>query len=329
MGSIIFTVILVAVAIGLIAFAIAAKKRDYFGAFIGTLIAGILALIAAGAVFFGATFYQNSQGEAKVIVNNVDRTYQGKIVDASAGFKSPLDEFVPFDLFSQQATYAGNGTAPSYTGGSVSGQQITVNVGGVSGGSTRADIDLVATYSLSSDKIEDIYKEFRTQERFTEQIVQKQILSVARQVPAGYSAVDFRGTKRGEAELAITDALNKALEKYGVSFSTVTLQDIRYPENVENALNAIEEANQAAQKAEAEKRTSEVNAEKALIEAEGRAKAQIAEANGEAEANRVLSESLTPAVIQQRQTEALMKAAESGKLIVSGNSSPLLQVPTE
>lgn len=329
MGSIIFTIILVVVAIGLIAFAVAARKRDYIGAFWGTLIAGILALIAAGAIIFSATYFQNSQGEAKVIVNSLDRTYQGKITEPSNGLKSPFEEFVPFDTFAQQVTFAGEGTGPSYAGGDIQGQQITVNVGGVNGGSTRANIDLVASYSITPDKIEDIYKEFRTQERFTQQIVQKQILSVARQIPAQYTAVDFRGTKRGEAELAITDALNKSLEKYGVEFSPITLQDIRYPENVENALNAIEEANQAAQKAEAEKRTSEVNAEKALIEAEGRAKAQIAEANGEAEANRVLSASLTPAVIQQRQTEALMKAAESGKLIVSGNSSPLLQVPTE
>jgi regulator of protease activity HflC (stomatin/prohibitin superfamily) len=283
-----------------------------------------LAVLGAIFLFFG-TFYQNGVGEAKVVVNSVDKTIVGTIETPGAGFKSPLNDFVDFDLFSQQLTFAGNGSeTPSYSGGSVSGKEITVNVGGVDGGSTRANIDLVATYSLGTEYLEDIYSDFRSQERFTEQIVQKQLLSIARQVPAEYTAVEFRGTQRGEAEEAIRTKLNEKLKQYGVEFTTITIQDVRYPESVETALTQIEEANQAAQKAEAEKRTSEVNAEKKLIEAQGQANADIEKARGEAEANRLLSESLTPEVVELRRIEGIIEASKNGNYIIDGGNGDLL-----
>lgn len=282
--------------------------------------------VILGLVFlFFSTFYQNGVGEAKVVVNSVDKTIVNTVDTPGSGFKSPLEDFVEFDLFSQQLTFAGSGNeTPSYTGGSVSGKEITVNVGGVDGGSTRANVDLVATYSLSADEIEKIYAEFRSQERFTEQVIQKQVLSIARQVPADYSAVEFRGTQRGEAEESIRAKLNDRLKEYGVEFTTVTIQDVRYPDSVETALTQIEEANQNAQKAEADKRTAEVNSEKALIEAEGKANAKIEQARGEAEANRLLAESLTPEVVELRRLEALVEASKNGNYIIDGGNGDIL-----
>lgn len=291
------------------------------GGFITFGVGFVLAVIC----LFGSMFYQNGVGEAKVVVNSLDKKVVRTIDAPGAGFKAPWEDFVDFDLFSQEVKFAGNGdNTPSYAGGSVNGMAITVNVGGVSGGSTRADIDLSATYSVDASKVADIYSEFRSQERFTEQIIQKQLLSISRQVPSDYSAVDFRGTKRGEAEMAILTKVNEKLAEYGVEFTTLTIQDVRYPESVETALTQIEEANQAAQKAEADKRTAEVNAEKALVEAEGVANAQIEKARGEAEANRLLSESLTPSVIELRRIEAIQKAAENGSLIIDGGNGDLL-----
>ena len=244
----VFSLIALAAAVIALIVGIVTKSLAAWLTTAGLVIVGFLLL-------FFATFYQNGVGEAKVVVNSIDKTVVNTIETPGSGFKSPVDDFVEFDLFSQQLTFAGGGDGgPSYTGGSVSGNEITVNVGGVDGGSTRANIDLTATYSLDAKEIEKIYSEFRSQERFTEQVIQKQVLSIARQIPANYSAVEFRGTQRGEAEEAIRTKLNERLAEYGVEFTTVTIQDVRYPESVETALTQIEEANQNAQKAEADKR---------------------------------------------------------------------------
>jgi regulator of protease activity HflC (stomatin/prohibitin superfamily) len=291
----------------------------------GGIIATVILTVIGFIFLFFSTFYQNGVGEAKVVVNSIDKTIVDTIEVPGSGFKSPLNDFVDFDLFSQQLTFAGGGEgAPSYTGGSVNGKEITVNVGGVSGGSTRANVDLVATYSLGTEEIEKIYSEFRSQERFTEQVVQKQVLSISRQIPANYSAVEFRGTERGNAEEAIRKALNERLAEYGVEFTSVTIQDVRYPESVETALTQIEEANQNAQKAEADKRTAEVNAEKALIEAQGAANAAIEKARGEAEADRLRAAALTPELIELRKAELLVEASKSGGYIIDNGDGDLL-----
>lgn len=336
MGWFIFAIILAVVSVVALFIAIGAKASASSDSYSGDkalahavsrggfVVFGVGLLITIGCLF-ASMFYQNGVGEAKVVVNSFDKKVVRTIDTPGAGLKAPWEDFIEFDVFSQEVTFAGNGDeAPSYTGGKVSGKAITVNVGGVSGGSTRADIDLSATYSVDESKVSDIYADYRSQERFTEQIVQKQLLSIARQVPSEYSAVDFRGAKRGEAEQVILSRLNEKLKDYGVEFTTLTIQDVRYPESVETALTQIEEANQAAQKAEADKRTAEVNAEKALVEATGVANAQIEKARGEAEANRLLSESLTPAVIELRRIEALQKAAENGSIIIDGGNGDLL-----
>jgi regulator of protease activity HflC (stomatin/prohibitin superfamily) len=303
----IIAIILFVIAAGVIVFSFFADSK----------VAAILTAVGLGAVgavlLFIATFWSNGVGEAKVMVNSVDRTVVGTIEQPGSGFKPAWVDFVDFDLFSQELKYAGGDTAPSYAGGTVNGREITVSVGGVSGGSTQANVDMTFVYSVDADAVGGIYEEFKSQERFTEQIVSKQVLSISRQVPSEYSAIEFRGTKRGEAEVKIQEALNEKLAKYGVEFSSVTIQDVRYPEAVEKALTAIEEANQAQQKAEADQRTKQVQAETKIIEAQA-----------EADANRILSESLTPEVVEMRRLEALVEVSKNGDLIVDGGSGGIL-----
>lgn len=286
--------------------------------------------VAAGLVVVGivflilGTFYQNSTGEAKVVINSIDRTVTGTVTEPKQGWKSLTEEFVEFDLFSQSLTFAGKpGEAPEYSGGSVNGAEVTVNVGGVSGGSTRAQVDFTANYYLSTKNIKDIYKDYRSQELFTEQVIVREFLSIARNQSA-YTATEFRGGKQTEAAQAVEDKINEKLKPYGVEFRSVTIQDVRFPANVEESLNAIEQANQKAQEAEANQRTKAVEAETKLIEAQGQAQADIEKARGEAEANKLLSNSLTPEVLEQRKIDALIEAAKGGNLIVDGGGSGLL-----
>lgn len=307
--------------------------------FIIGLIAGLIALIALATVFFSSdlkapagltaavagvlsigligfsAFYSNGVGEAKVEVNSVTKEVVATVQEPGSGFKAPWHSFVEFDLFSQELVYAGKGDAsPSYAGGTVNGAEVTVSVGGQEGGSTQANVDIAVTYSLDPKKVEDIYREFRSQEIFTKQVIEKQVLSAIRAVPSQYTAVEFRGEARGEAADKILEKLNEKLQGYGVQVDLVTIQNISYPEAVEAALTQIEEANQAAQKAEAEQRTAEVNAETKRIEAEG-----------VAQANKILAESLSPEVLQQQYIDALKASGQV--FVVPEGSAPLVTLP--
>ena len=83
------------------------------------------------------------------------------------------------------------------------------------------------------------------------------------------------------------------------------VQDIRYADSITDAYADARSAEVAKQKAQNAQETAKVEAETKRIEAEG-----------EAEANRVLTESLTPEVLQQQYYDALVTAAENGGLIV-------------
>lgn len=307
------TVIMVILAIiAIIAFAIAAKGKNLIAGLIGVgSVVGVVITLLASTLFF------QSQGQAKVIVN-ADGTIAGQSLQPGTGWKAPWQSFVEYDLFSQEVVYAGGGdSAPSYTGGTVNGKEVTVAVGGISGGSTQANVDISITYTLDADKVTELYKQYKTQERFTKQVIEKTILSTIREVPAQYNAIEFRGEKRAEATDQMLKALNDKLNPNGVTVDFVNLQDITYSESVEEALTKIEQANQAVQEAEAKQRQKVVDAETKRIEAQGEADA-IAIRNSQApNAN----------VLEQLRIEALHKAAEKGSLIVvPEGSSPLVQV---
>jgi len=268
--------------------------------YVGFGIAGIGAILAVVFALTSMT-YSQTQGEAKVLLN-IDGTVSGTDVTPGFGTKAPWQSTVDFDLFSQTLQFAGGKDgAPSYTGGTVNGGEITAPVKG----GAQSNFDLSMTYSLDADNVEDIYKQFKSQERFTQQVLVNKALATIRKVPAAYSPVEFRGEKSGEAQETMLTQVQDALEEYGVNVSILNTQNITFSESVEASIQQVEQAQQNEEKARAELRATEVSAQ-----------AQVVEATAEAEANRLRSESLTPQVIEAKRIEAYLEAAKQGSLIV-------------
>lgn len=288
----------------------AARSSEYddklFGAKL-TRIIGLAATVVAIGLFIPSVVFTQGVGEAKVIVN-VDGTIAGEKLSPGWGTKAPWQRIEDFDIFQQEVLFAGNaeGGAPSYSGGEVNGAEVTASVKN----GAQAFIDMQVVYSIDPDNVTEIYKEYRSQERFTRQVVLPGILSTLRDVPSSYSPVQFRGEMRGEASEKVLDAMNDKLGKYGVEVSNVNLQDIRYTEQVEESIKNVEVAQQKEEQAQAELRATEVSAQ-----------AQVVEATAKAEANRLLTQSLTPEVLQQRYIDALGKGTV---FVVPEGSTPLI-----
>jgi regulator of protease activity HflC (stomatin/prohibitin superfamily) len=279
-------------------------------------------LTAIGALFIVfATTYTQDVGESKVIIN-LDGTVVGQDTTPGFGTKAPWQEVNNWDIFSQEVTYAGNENgSPDYTDGSVSGQEVSTSVAN----GARANLDISIVYSIDGDAVEKLYREFRSQERFTKQVIEKTILSTIRDIPTGYSAVEFRGDKRGEAQDKMLKELNSKLNKLGVQVDFVNLQNVRYTEEVEQALKQVEVAEQEAKKAEAELRATEISAQAAVVKAKADADALRAKAQGEADANATLNASLTPSILQQRYLDTLATLAAEGNLVITdGTGSQVL-----
>lgn len=300
--------------------------------YVWKLLTGIGLLLLGGVALLPAVWWQNGVGEAKIAVDSFSREEQYKILGPGSGFKSPFIDFVDFDQFAQDLTYVGNDNdKPSYAGGKVTGNEVTVSVGGVTGdeegvtgGSTRGQVDIQIVYSLGSEALSDIYKKFRSQEAFTERVIAPSIRTLITSVPSNYSPQEFRGSQKEQAAQDILEKANAKLKAYDVEVTFVNIQDVRFSESVEASLAAIEDANQQAQKAEADARTAEAQAKTDLAKAEGDAAVKIEKARAEAEANNLLNASLTPQLVELRKAELLVKASEAGGYIIDNGDGDLL-----
>lgn len=307
--------IYIAIVLGILAVAaiIIGRKVKVFGVVIG----GAVALLVALGLVVGSSVYSQGRGEAKVLIN------PGGTVGASDStpgfsFKSPFQTSIDFDTFSQSLTYAGSGDGgPSYAGGDVQGQEVTVPLkGGV-----QAQVDVAVIYSIDAEKVGKIVEDYSGQEAFTKRVVEKQILASIREVGGAYEPADFRA-KKGEVSQAILDLANSKLNAEGVTVDQVTVQDDRLPEAIQAGLDAEATAQQAARTETQNLETEKIKAQQKVVTAEAEAEAAVKAAAGQAEANRLLSESLTAEVLQSQYNDAISQGKEV--YVVEGGSNVLL-----
>ena len=260
-------------------------------------------VILLGVIFLGASFvFQTKIGEVSFILNPGGGLSR---VDDTAGFglKSPLQSTQTWDLFSRDVRYTGGD--PSYTDGEIQGPLIKA---GVKGG-TVATFAMTGTYDIRQADFAELYTQFRTQDRFTRQVIEPQILKTAKSVPSDYTAVEFRGGGVVGISDGILTSANERLEDYGVVFSVVTVGDPDFPDNVETAIAQVEESQQKEAKAQAELRAAEVSAQTQVVEAEAKAKA-----------NDLLDRSLTPEVLESIRLETMRPIGEHGNMVVDLDS---------
>lgn len=296
-----FIVALILMAIAVVLIVIGVTKKNV----LFKLIGGVVAIVS---IVFGimSFTYTQTAGEAKVLVDFTGNVV-GQDTDEGLAFKAPWVDTVDYNIRNQQAAFsiAGN------TNGDTLGGEITVtDAKGV-----KANVDVVVRYSIKPDSVTDIYREFGEQINFEASLIAPDIRTVVRSVPAAYNTIEVL-TKRPELEQAIYDSLATRWEKEGVIVDSVALQDIRYPESVVTAFAEAENARTLVTKEQANLAAAEVSAQQKVVQAEA-----------EAEANRLISESLSPEVLQLRGYDALKHVADKGNLIVTDGSGTLLNVP--
>ena len=201
-----------------------------------------------------------------------------------------------------------------YDDGAAEGACVTIN----DKGGASADVDIQVVYSLDADAAMQLYIDYGTQEHFTSTIVQNDVRAVAREVAGQIETIKML-TNRGEFTKALREALTAKWEPLGLDVENVSIQDVRYPEAITAKYAEAQAAEIAKAQAQNEQETEKVKAETKRVKAEG-----------EANANRVLTESLTPEVLQQRYIDALRAIGEKGNLVVvPEGSTPMVQVKSE
>lgn len=137
-------------------------------------------------------------------------------------------------------------------------------------------------------------------------------------VSARYYAKDMHTGERTAIERAIRDQMMIYLKDKGINVEAVLLKSIKLPASLSKAIEEKLEAEQQAQRMEFVLQKARQEAERKKIEATGVKDAQV-----------ILSEGLTPSILQFKSIEAFLELAKSpnAKVIVSDGDLPMLAVP--
>lgn len=169
-------------------------------------------------------------------------------------------------------------------------------------------IDASAWYQPITSELGKLHQE--KGENYLERIIQPAIRSAARSVVGRYTPEQLYSSKRDAIQDEIYTETKKILDRQYVQLNEVLVRDVTLPSTIKDAIE---------RKLKQEQESLEY--EFRLVTAQKEAERQIIEAQGKADANRILSASLTDKILSDKGIEATIKLSESNnsKIIVIGS----------
>jgi regulator of protease activity HflC (stomatin/prohibitin superfamily) len=177
-------------------------------------------------------------------------------------------------------------------------------------------LDATILYSLQEARCPEIFKNIGMD--VEERIVRGEIRTALRDAAASLSATELYTVKREAFVAQISETLKAAFEKRGILLEQVLLRNVVLPEQITRAINEKIAADQESQKMIFVLQRERQEADRKRIEAEGQAKAQ-----------QIVSQSLTPQILEYQRIQALREIGAKGNMIITGGGTPLIEVPAK
>jgi len=188
-------------------------------------------------------------------------------------------------------------------------------------------IDASVIYAIDPLKTTNLYRTWRFD--YENGLVRPQARGVIRDVASQFGVEEIVSTKRADMQQQITDSLTKILADNDLVLRDFILRNIRFSDEyalaVEQKQIAEQQAQQAKfvveskkQEAEQARQTAAGAADAVVIAAKGAAEARLIQAQAEAQANQLLSQSLTPTLLQYQYILKLAPGVQT-IFIPSGN----------
>jgi regulator of protease activity HflC (stomatin/prohibitin superfamily) len=154
---------------------------------------------------------------------------------------------------------------------------------------------------------------------YEETVILPVFRSAIADVTARFYAKDMHSGNRAEIEVAIRDLMMKTLKPKGIEVESVLLKSIQLPKSLSKAIEDKLEAEQLSQRMELELLREKQEAERKRLQAQG-----------VRDANSIISEGLTPQILQYKSIEAWLQLALSPNakvIITDGASIPMMVDP--
>lgn len=218
-------------------------------------------------------------------------------------FMSPLKHVSEFPITQQRVVFS---NAPSDYG---TKEHADWHIDAPANGGTIA-INLTVNYNFLPEHVIELYTKFGGMdgESLMESKIQNDIIAYVKEVTPQFSVMQIYSDDRAGVNTAITNYLNEKLTaEYGINVSSALIVDAQPDDTLMQKIRAKEQAKQDAEIAELNKQTALAQAETDKVKAQTEADVKMIEAQAEADANKVLSESITPELIQMKEAEARLK----------------------
>lgn len=194
------------------------------------------------------------------------------------------------------------------------------------------DIIIDIKYRVNPDTAFQVFKQYKNLENVTNSFIPPAVQRSIESVTTRFNVMDFLGEKRNEVYLGIEEELKVRLADSGISFVSINFIDSDAGPEIEKAIKDEATAKQDVKTAEQNRQKAEIEAQASVIQAEAdkqaaevEAQTLLIEAEAQASANRMLSQSITPELIQKMEMEARQKwgwiTVQGGNPIVDTRNS--------
>jgi regulator of protease activity HflC (stomatin/prohibitin superfamily) len=215
-------------------------------------------------------------------------------------------------------------------------------------------------YRIKAESAPDILKKIGM--NYESEVILPVFRSAAADVTSKYLAKDMHSGERAAIEIAIKKQMSEILNPKGFVIENVLLKGIKLPDGLARSIESKLQSEQEAQQMVFIKERQQRDAERQIIEAEGKKKIASIQAEGEnnakiiaaegqkriaeieaegkanalkieaaavQRANDTLSKSLTPSVLKLKQIEAfrIFGQSNNSKLIITDGKTPFLSLP--
>jgi prohibitin 2 len=274
-----------------------------------------LGVIAVLVFLLTSTTYVNP-GHVGIIIHRtgggVDATPYGPGLHMRNPLTTGVQEYPTF-MQTLVLTKAGDGSS----------NNDEINVNSVEGQPLSLDVSM--SFELDSRMVPSLYTTFRSDVATIEHTYVKQAIRQALQEIVGNEAIaDIIGPKKAEVTKRVQDLVSQRLSQYGIIVKQFTINELRAPPAVIEAINQKNVMQQQSLTAENELQKNKFQAQGDSIKGAGRAKAILAEAEAQAKANILLSQSITPNLVSYE-----MAKRWDGKMpqVTGSSSMPMIQMP--
>lgn len=279
------------------------------------LIAGIIGgVVVIGGIGFGASCIRIIPEGHVGVVYSLNGGTQKQVVEQGLQFVPPFSKINHFTVSQEQLILSRDSRE-----GSANDDSFPV----ATKDNANIPISFQMSYRFKKDKVSETYNNFKGMdgEAIIDQRVRTVLKSKISEITSKYSMMDIYAGNREKINSELPAHLSKSLSEYGIEVVSASIIDVHPSKQLQESIDAKVKAKQDGETLQLAKKNAEIEAEKALIEAEGKAKVKIANAEADKKVNELKEKSLTENILKQQAIEAWKDGGAQVPQVVGGNGT--------